>query len=194
MKIHFKGKEYDLSKADDVSAFTARLDEIEAASATVAAAVATAHTERDQALARADASDAALKKAETDFASRLDSGIAARVDLHTSATRVLGGDYDPKAKTDREIMIDVVRADDENFTGKDPAGAERSADYVRARFDAVVEKDVRVDSIGNAPRVARQVREGATTRTDGVPDVEKSHAEMVEANRNAWQKPAPGAN
>ncbi len=191
MKIHFKGKEYDLDK--DLSAFTARLDafreESEAAVTAANAAVIAANADRDKAQARADAAEAEAKKERDSFDARLDAAVSARVSLNTSAMKVLGETYDPSGKTAREIMTDVIRADDENFTGKDAAGADRSLDYLQARFDAVLEHDVRLDSIEQAPKKHRQAREeqggAGGQREDAWPDAEKARQEMVTSNRAA---------
>jgi hypothetical protein len=186
MKIRFDGKDYDLTKPDESAAFQAAVTDFAAKHAT-----ATAKAE-----ARADAADVEIKKLKEQVAdtTRLDSLVSERVALNTAATRVLGAEYDTN-KTPREIMLDVIRADDSDFTGKDSAGKERSEDYIRARFDAVVESGTRADSINSAPKVIRDAREDEDDefREDGDEDSGSAYAAMVKRNRTAWQSPAPAA-
>ena len=183
MKIRFDGKDYDVSTPDGVAALAKAGDDLRAELAKV-------RTDADKAQARADSLDTDLTKVKAEAADtkRFDAAVAARVELEGAARTVLGAQFDTKGKSDREIKISVIRADAKEF--KDEG---KSDDYVAARFDAVVEKGVRADSItsvidglGTVRKAAPAVREDA----DDAIDPEKSRLAMREANANAWQKPA----
>jgi hypothetical protein len=187
MIIRFDGKDYDLSKPEDVAALnTAGLKLREDAAA--------ASTRAETAEGERDAARTELRQERESFQARLDSAVGERVELRSSAARVLGAEYsfrraDGADKSAREIMLDVIRADDAQFSEKDAAGKPRTDDYLRARFDAVAEKGTRADGIGAVPRVLERVKT-PPARLDGNGAPKDARATMVEANRNAWKTPA----
>lgn len=185
MKIRFDGKDYNLDVPAEAAAYTQAVADFQARHAKAL----------DTEKARADAAEAKAKKAEADLADtkRFDAAVEARVSLYGAAAAMLGTSYVVNGKSDREIMLDVIRADDKDFDGKD-----RSDDYVRARFDLAVKSGVRHDSIQNAPRIVREVEQNrqVETRSDSdtnEPDPDKARAEMVKRNRSAWETPVASA-
>jgi uncharacterized protein len=159
-------------------------------------AVAAEKTRADKAEARADAAELALKQAQEKLTAaenpaRLDALVQSRLDVRTKASRVLGSEYKFDGKSDREIMIDCVRVDAKDFDGKG-----KSDEYVSARFDAVVVKDVRADSIAALPDFMLEL-EGGSARGDSndsredaedEDDADVAELKMLEANRNGWRK------
>jgi hypothetical protein len=195
MIIRLDGKDFDVSKPEG------------------ALALQNAAAAKDKAYevekARADSLDVELKKVRTDAAdsTRFDAAVTERVQLLDTAGKLLGATYSATrtdangtvSKSNREVMIDVIRGDDKDFKDAGADGKPRSDDYIRARYDAIAEKGVRADSISNLPGFVRQVTAPITppapgVRQDGAPPVisaEASRAGMVQANRTAWQtKPA----
>jgi hypothetical protein len=195
MKIRSDGKDYDLTKADEAAAYQA--------------AVSAKEAELAKQTARADQAEADLKKLRTDAedTTRFDAAVTERVQLLDTAGKLLGATYSATrtdsvngvavtvSKSNREVMIDVIRGDDKDFKDTDAAGKPRSDDYVRARYDAIAEKGVRADSITNLPGIVRSVTApiipapAPGVRTDAAPVVsaDASRARMIEGNRNAWQ-------
>lgn len=177
MVIRFDNKDYDLSKPDQAAAFQLAVSDF----------TVKAKRELDQATARADGAEADLKKEKESFQARLDSAVSERVTLNTAASTALGAEYRTDGKSAREIMIDVIRADDKDFTGNDSAGKPRSDDYVRALFDRVVAKGTRADSIERVPEITNGLRNPkGETREDGEeawPDVDAAQRRMRLRNR-----------
>jgi hypothetical protein len=192
MKIRFDGKDYDLSTPADAAAFQQAVSDYTARHGKELA------TES----ARADAADAKVKKLETEIAdtSRFDAAVSERVELETAARAILGAGYelrsDGKAKSSRAIMLDVIRADDKDFSDKDASGQNRSDDYVRARFDFTLKGATRFDSIRNAPKIVREAeKKQGDLRNDAneMPDVEGARLAMIERDRTAWETPVAKA-
>lgn len=187
MIIRLDGKDYDLSKPSELAAFTIALEK---SRTDAAEAIKLTKIEADKLQARLDAATTDLTKLRTDASDtkRFDAAVAQRVELEGAARTVLGTAFDPKGKTDRELMVEVVRADAKEF--KDDG---KSDDYVRARFDTVLEKGVRADSIttviDNLSSVRRPLETVRQDSKDAV-DPEKSRLDMLERNANAWRKPA----
>lgn len=89
-----------------------------------------AEAERDAAKA-----DTAKEKARADAAEKsVDEKVMKRIELLDAARTILGADFDPKGKTDREVRTAALAKLDAaaTFDGK-------SDDYVSARFDLAVE-------------------------------------------------------
>lgn len=191
MIIRLDGKDYDLSKPEDVAALNTANAKVREDAAAARAEAATARGELEREKGRADQAVADLKKERDGFQARLDSAVSERVELRASAARVLGAEYefrrkDGADKSAREIMLDVIRADDKDFSENDAAGKPRSDEYLRARYDAVTESGRRADSIDNAPAVLRQAREQRNDQRDPA-DSNAARQRMIEANRTAWQ-------
>ncbi len=111
----------------------------EKARADAAITVGAAHKAAlDVATARADSLVEELKnekKARTDAASVAPALVRARVELETKSGPILGKDVKLDALDDRAIHLAVIK----HVTGSDIA-ADKSNDYVAARYDAAVER------------------------------------------------------
>lgn len=90
----------------------------------------------DKEKGRADglAAELATVKAKLEKAidpARIDAAVQARVQLETDARKVLGPDVKLDGKTEREVMLAVLKIDAKDAEGK-------SDDYLRGRFDTAV--------------------------------------------------------
>jgi hypothetical protein len=182
MNIRFDGKDYDVSKPEGALALQQAADKLrqDAADAVKAREVLQGKVDAHAADEKKRNDAAEANKAEDK--KRLDAAVAARVELETAARTVLGADFDCKSKSDREIMVSVVRGDSKDFDDKD-----RSDDYVRSRFDSVIEKGVRADSITTVIQdVAKGKPAPASKREDAI-DPDAARAKMLERNSNAWK-------
>lgn len=196
MKIRFDGKEYDLASTTDLAALQGVLDKAR----TDALAAKDAHGEAvkvaEKEKGRADGLDVELKKEREEFPKRLDSAVAERVALETTASALLGNAFSGRRKdaagaespkTNREIMVEVVRADSSEFSD-----AGKSDEYVRARFDLIREKNKRADGIGAVLETVVQLKDGVpVVREDSTFSTDEIRAESINATRDAWKtKPA----
>lgn len=162
--------------------------------ARVTQALAASDKARDEAIARADAADAEIVKLKADLEpAKIQAKIAARVDLVTKATAVMGADFKADGLTDVEIKRAVIvkltptaKLDD------------KSADYVSARFDHALEaheatKGDDAKKTETAKASAGDVRAAvvAATNADAADSAETSRKKMIERNRKLWEsKPA----
>jgi hypothetical protein len=181
MIIRFDGKDYDVTKPDQAAALQAAVSAKETAGS----------TELARATARADQFEAELKKlrADAEDTTRFDAAVTERVALLATAGALLGSEYQGEGKSNRDVMLDVIRGDDKDFKDTGPDGKPRSDDYVRARFDGIAEKGVRQDSIANAPKVLAKVKETPEPErfdADGFASSEEARKEMIERNRSEW--------
>ncbi len=110
--------------------------------------------------------------------------MAARVELEGAARTALGADFAPAGKSDREIMLAVIRGDAKDFSDKD-----RSDDYIRSRFDGVIEKGVRADSINSVIAGVREdgSKETPAPKREDAIDPDAAAQKMHERNSNAWK-------
>lgn len=191
MATRFDGKDFDSAELA-LGAAATLLDQARADAKS-------ARTKAETEAARADSAEAAaLRAADPKRVSEL---VRARVALDSAAIQVLGATYDPSKKSEREVMVDVIRVDQKDFKDADSEGKPRSADYLLAAYERAVQSGVRADGVpalGAAIVAARKDgKEPVTpdTREDSdVLDAEAAHRDMVEANRTAWQrKPAAAA-
>jgi hypothetical protein len=179
MKIRFDGRDYDLANSTEVLALQATLDKARTDAADAKSAL-------DKLQGRFDQTDVDLQKAKADLAdkTRFDAAVSARVSLEGAARTILGDTFSPSGKSDREVMIAVVRSDSKEF--KDEG---KSDDYVRSRFDAVCEKGLRADSVSKVPAIVQALKaESESTRDDADPGftVEQIRANSINTVRNAW--------
>jgi hypothetical protein len=177
-----------------------------------AAAVADAKKVADQATARADAADDALKaerkkvedaeakaKAATDPQTVRDA-VNARVRLVTDAAMVLRAhsadkDKDGKAielteRTDAEIRELAIKAaaPDTNLDGK-------TDDYLAARFDLVVEDAAKANDASDRAKGSRnaiQAAAGTANADSDTPSAKKAREKMIKDSSEAWKKPTVG--
>jgi hypothetical protein len=130
---------------------------------------------------------------------RLDSLVANRVALETTARAMIGDKFDGKGKSNREIMIDVIRQDSKDFTGLELDGKTPKPDsFVEGRFDSVVERLPNADSINslrfnvgphappNMPR-EEQRRDSRDVKKGSASD--RARVENERRMRTAWQGP-----
>jgi hypothetical protein len=196
MKIRFDGKEYDLASTTDLAALQGVLDKSRTDASAATDALRELNLKFDKDKGRADGLDVELKKERESFPTRLDSAVADRVALETTASTILGATFSSKRKdsngaearmSDREIMVAVVRGDSADFsdTGK-------SDEYVRARFDLVREKGRRADGISAVLGHVSQLNEGTPlVREDSTFSADDVRADSIAETRNAWKtKPA----
>jgi hypothetical protein len=92
----------------------------------------TLEAERDQ--LRADLDEAKTKLDAATDPGTIQAAVAARVALEAGAKKVLGPDAKFDGKDDRQIKVEVISKEVENFDA-----ADRSDDYINARYDAIVE-------------------------------------------------------
>lgn len=179
MIIRYDGKEYDLTKPHDLATFNITIEKAR----TDAAESIKAQTKRaDELQAKVD-QHAADEKKRLDAADKaFPIAVAARVALEGAASRTLGAEFDAKGKSDREVMLAVIRSDSKDFDDKD-----KSDDYVRSRFDAVCEKGVRADSITSVIQSVQQVKTSPETKREDAIDPDAAAAKMRERNANAWK-------
>lgn len=166
----------------------ARADKAEADLKTATTRADKAEGERDAEKTRADKAEADAAKARTD-AKQLDvpALVAARTALETSARKVLGGDAtltikedgkDERPMTDAELVTAVIAKDDKTFKvdGK-------SSDYLRARFDTIVERTAKSDDahrqVGNA--IVEASKNGVQTKDKIDEAIEKRDAARNDA-------------
>lgn len=163
--------------------------------------IKTLESERDKATAERDAvvkerDEIKTKLDEANDPTRLDSLVADRLSLVDNARRVLGSEAKLDGKSDREIMIEAIRHDDESFVAEG-----KSDDYVRAYFEACTKSSRRHDEGGNGIGAVRSAAVGATRRDDNdknerrdgtdpdKPDASAARKRMLTHNREAATKP-----
>jgi hypothetical protein len=148
------------------------------------ASEALAKSEKERADKEAARADAAEKTIADDLKAKAD---ASRAKLLDEAKKFLGDDYDPKDKTDEDIMADVIKAKNKDFKkdGKSP-------DYIRARYDLY--KDMALGDGGNAgEQIVANIARGGAPRADGGKPPEKTLEQIKrdarEASAEAWRQP-----
>lgn len=183
--IKLDGKEYEvgselhLDKIDEM-----HKAEVAALKTAHASEIATVKKDLDGMTAKFDVADKDLKKVQADLAAAQDpKAIAARVDarvgLEVKARNVLGVEAKFDSKSDREIMLEVIKADDKDFIEKD-----RSDDYIAATFDAVVKRGVRVDGVHSVVKTVEELK-----RLDEKDPVTKAYNDNATRNREMWKQP-----
>jgi hypothetical protein len=134
--------------------------------------------ERDAHKERADKAE----KAVTDAAAAQPEQVRARVALETKAGAVLGPETKLDGMADREIRVAVIK----KVCNVDVA-AEKSDDYVSARYDAAVEQAERA---AGALGAARGAVLPMPAHADGDIDEEAAARRMRERSANAWKNDA----
>ncbi len=115
-------------------------------------------------------------KAELEEAKRVDVDglVAARVALVEKARITLDADYEFAGKSDREVMVDAIKADRTDAIELD----ERSDDYVQALFDSISEAAKRSDS-------TEELREAVAS----IASPASAPSSYIEKLQNAWKTP-----
>ncbi len=157
---------------------TARADGAESTSKKLEGDLARTEGERDAAKVRADAAEKAHKDLDDGLAAKM----RARIDLENRGRALLAKDVDVSKLSDRDLMVAIVKQVD---SAEIPA--DKSAEYVLARYDAAIE---RTDA-------STQSRADARAAVDGAPAPGKPLArlddeatalkKLAEHNRNAWR-------
>ena len=96
-------------------------------------------------------------------------------------------------KSDREIMLEVLRADarwkDDKF--EDADGKPRSDEYIEAIFDSLVKSGVkRTDGIDDVVRTVEKVKR--LDRADDKDELAEARNKMNQTARDAWKQPLHG--
>ncbi len=183
-----------LPTSDDSMSMTAeekaRLDAAEATAKSEKARADKAEGERDAEKSRADQAE----KARTDAAVDVPALVAARSALESSALKVLGdvkltvkADGNERPMTDAEVIAATILKDDPNFKVDG-----RSVDYLRARFDAIVERTVKATAahVQAAVAVTDAAQGNAATKSRTELAQEKVDAENAEAAKAGVPKGA----
>lgn len=183
IKITIGGVEFEVPKAAG-QAMTAELGRRDSRISELETA---AETQSGRFDAQAEELKAAKAKiTELEDPARFDSAVETRSSLVANARKVLGEDAEVKG-TDREIMEAALRKDN-----ADLELSERSDDYVRARFDSLIEgwtPDQRSSSDLNANRRAAHQAGTGGGADKNRQDAEKARQDFREESTAAWQKP-----
>ncbi len=169
----------------------ARADKAEADLKTATARAEKLEGERDAEKTRADAAD----KARTDAAVDVPALVAARSTLEMSARKVLGSDAVLTVKgdgikttdrpmTDNEIVIAVIAKGDPTFKVDG-----RSADYLSARFDSIVERSIKVDAAHG--QLGAAITDAAKGGSTGKSSTELAQEKVDAANAEAGKAGPP---
>ncbi len=156
----------------ELAAAKVRADDAEKALAAEKARADKAEADRDAEKVRADKAE----KARTDAADALPAQVRARVALETAAVNVLGAEVKLDSMDDRSIKLAVVK----RLDGEEIA-AERSAEYVDARYDAALRHAGKATAALAAARTAAESGRNDSTASDEA----TARARMIERNRNA---------
>jgi hypothetical protein len=189
VKIKLDGKDFDFGSEAHVEKIEAmhmaavtKLDEKHAAKKEeLKAAVAAT----DALQGRFDALDTEHKKTQGLLAAAIDpkaltEKVSARVALVVKAKSVLGDAVKLDDKSDREIMVDVIKLDNKDFSD-----VGKSDDYVRGRFESVEKTTVRTDSVDAIVRSLEATKLDAKD-TENLSDVTK--AQIAWHDRDAKQR------
>jgi hypothetical protein len=183
-KFNIDGIPYEAAQEviNHVGKETARADAAEKELAETKKALATAEGERD---AHKDELDK-LKKADNSDA--VQTAVKARRELERKAEKVLKGDGEVKVDelSDRDLMVATVKK-----VHADADMAEKSDEYVQARFDAVVEAAGTSDGAAADTRAKAGGDQMVHSDTKGEP-VEDARKRMIERMTKKDQKGGDG--
>lgn len=191
-EIEFEGLKFEVPSAiagavkKAIADKAAAVTDAEAETAAAEKKAVEAEAKADAASARADAADAKA----ADLQKRLDAATApeafaaavkARVELESTARKVVGDSADFNGKSDAEIKVAVIAHFDTKFSAEG-----KSPEYVAARFDAhvagVAETQDRQDANAKAALLALKSR----VNNDSGETEESAAAAAAERSRNAW--------
>ncbi len=138
----------------------------------------------DETTGRLDAADKDGTKLRTELEQARDpkalaERVGQRVSLVLEARSILGPELKLDAMTDREIMVEVVKADDRDFSAEG-----KSDDYVRGVFERALKtasKGAGIDAFVRAAEIAR--------RADAADPVTRAREKNQERNREAYKQP-----
>jgi hypothetical protein len=157
MKVKFDGVEYEACSIEHTLALTNKIDALNVALDDEEKKKLAAEKAKDSTAAKCDKALDDLKELQAKYdavtdPAKLDAAVAERVALIVDATKILGADFKFDGLTPEKIMTDAILSvkPDLKLDG-------RSAEYLRARFDGLVESGVRSDSIDAVPGIIAQV-------------------------------------
>ncbi|MBA3833605.1 MAG: DUF2213 domain-containing protein [Chthoniobacterales bacterium] len=190
VKIKLDGKDFDFGSEAHIE----KIEQIHASAVTKLdskveekkAALKAATAEKDELQGKLDALDSEHKKLQTQLAAASDpkalaDKVNARVQLVVKARAVLGDEAKLDEKSDREIMVDVIKLDASDFND-----AGKSDDYVRGRFESVEKTAVRVDSID---AIVRSVEANKRLDASDMSPVVRAQIEAIEKSRGLASAP-----
>jgi hypothetical protein len=188
-KILINGVGYEVSEqveqayAAEQSAQKARLD-----AATQELAGAKAALEREKARADSAAEDLSKEKklrADAEDPSKIEARVKARLDLESTARKVLGANEKLDGLSEKDLKAKVVQ---KVYPSAQLAG--KSDDYLQARFDAALESvsgEARNDANAEARQTIVEVKDAATPR-----DPEAVRQKTLKEENSRWQKQLRG--
>lgn len=150
-----------------------------------AAQVLAEKTRADSEKSRADKAEGerdAQKKIVEDSAANLTAAVTSRIELQTTAAKVLGKEYKFDGKSDRQVMIDAITKTDSKFVA-----TEKTEDaYLRGRFESVqATPAAKQDSISKV----REDAQAATSPAPGKKTPDQIRAKNRADSQNAWRQP-----
>lgn len=175
--IRIDGKDYEHGS----DAHFEKLEEMhktELSTATEASATATT---------RADKAEGERDQLETDLEAAkdpklLEERIVATAKFRVDAQSILGEDFDPKGKSERDVMVEAIKRHDAGFDPKD-----RSDDYLRGRFELLVTA-ARADGLADLRRAA-DGSDNLDPDADPEPDAVKARKDMRADQQDRASKP-----
>jgi hypothetical protein len=180
--IRLDGVDFEASK-QAAQAFASYKERTDARVAEHGEELAKAQAEKDATQAKLDAATEELAKVKQEREDamkpeRITEAVRARLGLERSAAKVLGEEKLDEM-TEQEIMSKVILKAHPEAKLDD-----KSADYLRARFDAALEVPVRNDALAS-------VRQDATkTSTETRIDAAEARRRMMEADDKRWMPTA----
>ena len=147
-------------------------------------------SERDELQGKLDAADKERNELQEKIDSALDPAtldakVAERVALHAAATKVLGPETKIDGKSEREVMVDVIKHDDSGFDASD-----KSDDYVRGRFESTLRAHTRNDKGGSGIGAARAAAtEAPREDASDLDPVTAARTRMLKQNAEVATKP-----
>jgi hypothetical protein len=151
-------------------------------------ALKAATSEKETLQGKLDALQKKLDEKTTELAAANDpkalaDRVNARVELVTKARSILGAEAKLDDKSDRDIMIDVIKTDESDFDG-----AKRSDDYLRGRYESLESKAVRADSIDAVVRTIENAKR-LDANDPNLSPVVKAQIASIEASRKLASTP-----
>lgn len=192
VKVKLDGKDFEFGSE-------AHIEKIEALHSAAVTKLDEKVTEKKEALKAVTSEKEVLQGKLDSLQSKLDSVTAelaaandpaalaarvnARVDLVSKARSILGADVKLDDKSDRDIMIDVIRNDEADFNGD-----KRSDDYLRGRYESLESKAVRADSVDAVVRTIEAAKR-LDAKDGNMSPVVKAQIEAIERSRALASSP-----
>lgn len=170
-KVNIDGIQYDA--APEVAR---ALTKLEADLSNAVSGRETAEARADEAEAKRDAAEKKAADAEAKVnADEIDKLVRSKLELVTAARKLVNEDVDLLGLSDRDIMVTAIAA-----AHKDVKLDGKSDDYVRARFDAVVEAAPKKSPVDPLRRDTQAVRDDAAAEDEAY----RKSVENINSRRN----------